>query len=101
EKYRAKIPEFIKAAQSYEGRPYDIHYDLDDEAIYCSELIYKSFRRGTGEEMGGLQKIGEVKGKPYNQGIKQSEGGKMTLGREMITPRSLSEATQLEKVFSR
>jgi hypothetical protein len=101
EKYRAKIPEFIKTAKTYEGRPYDIHYDLDDAAIYCSELIYKSFRHVTGEEMGRLQKLGELKWLPYTEVIKQIEGGKLPLERQMITPRSLSEATQLEKVFSR
>lgn len=99
--YRAKIPEFIKAAQTYEGRPYDIHYDMDDGAIYCSELIYKSFRRVTGEEMGRLQKLGELKWLPHAEVIKQIEGGKLPLERQMITPRSLSEAAQLEKIFPR
>lgn len=101
DKYRPKIPEFIKAAQSYEGRPYDIHYDLDDAAIYCSELIYKSFRRVTGEEMGRLQMLGELKWLPYTEVIKQIEGGNLPLERKMITPRSLSEAAQIEKVFAR
>lgn len=101
EKYRAKIPEFVKAAQSYEGRPYDIHYDMDDVAIYCSELIYKSFQRVTGEEMGRLQMLGQLKWLPHAEVIKQIEGGKLPLERKMITPRNLSEATQLEKVYSR
>jgi hypothetical protein len=101
EKYRSQIPDFIKAAQSYAGRPYDIHYDLDDAAIYCSELIYKSFQRVTGEEMGRLQKLGELKWLAYAAVIKQIEGGNLPLERKMITPRSLSEASQLEKVYSR
>ena len=41
--YASKIGAFITAAQGYVGRPYDIHYSMDDEAIYCSELIYKAF----------------------------------------------------------
>jgi hypothetical protein len=101
EKYHPKIPEFVKMAQTYEGLPYDIHYDLDDAAIYCSELIYKSFRRVTGEEMGRLQMLGELKWLPYTDVIKQIEGGRLPLERKMITPRSLSEAAQLEKIFSR
>jgi hypothetical protein len=100
EKYRPKIPEFVKMAQTYEGRPYDIHYDMDDEAIYCSELVYKSFLRVTGEEMGHLQMLGELQWMPYAGVIQQIEGGKLPLERKMITPRSLSEATQLEKVFA-
>lgn len=98
-RYRAKIPAFIQAAQSYAGRPYDIHYDLDDEAIYCSELIYKAFKRSTGEELGKLQKLGELKWQAHAEVIREIEGGKLPLERVMITPRSVSEAAQLTKIF--
>jgi hypothetical protein len=97
--YRDRIPAFIKAAQTYEGRPYDIHYDMDDAAIYCSELIYKAFRTATGEELGHLQKLGELHWQPYELVIKQIEGGRVPVERLMITPRCLSEARQLDKVF--
>ena len=101
DRYRGKIPAFIRAAQSYAGRPYDIHYDLDDEAIYCSELIYKAFERSTGERLGKLQKLGELKWQAHAQVIREIEGGKLPLERVMITPRSVSEAPQLTKVFER
>jgi hypothetical protein len=98
-KYRDKIAAFIKAAQGYEGLPYDLHYDMDDKAIYCSELIYKAFRKATGEELGHLQKLSELKWQPYVPVIKQLEGGAVPLDRFLITPRSMSEAPQLEKVI--
>jgi hypothetical protein len=99
EKYRGKIPDFIEAAQGYKGRPYDIHYDMDDVAIYCSELIYKAFRKATGEELGKLQTLGELKWQPHAAVIRQIEGGTVPLERKMITPRSMSEAAQLERVY--
>ena len=98
-RYRAKIPAFIQAAQSSAGRPYDIHYDLDDEAIYCSELISKAFERSTGEQLGKLQKLGELKWQAHAPVIREIEGGKLPLERVMITPRSLSEAPQLAKIY--
>lgn len=97
--YRAKIPSFISAAQGYAGRPYDIHYDLDDGKIYCSELIFKAFRSATGEEMGKIQRLGELDWQPHAAVIRQIEGGNIPLERKMITPRSLSEASQLERVY--
>ncbi len=97
--YRTKIPAFIAAAQSYEGRPYDIHYDLDDAAIYCSELIFKAFRSATGEDLGKLQTLGQLKWERHALVIKYLEGGKLPLNRLMITPRSLSESAQLERVY--
>lgn len=98
-KYRDKIPAFVRAAQGYEGLPYDIHYEMDDKAIYCSELIYKAFLKATGEELGHLHKLRELKWQPYEPVIKQIEGGTVPLDREIITPRAVSEAPQLEKVF--
>lgn len=98
EKYRDRIPKFLAAAQGYLGRPYDIHYDPDDAAIYCSELIFKSFRQATDEELGKLQTLGELKWQPHAAVIKAIEGGTVPLERKMITPRSLSEARQLKKI---
>jgi hypothetical protein len=98
--YRTKIPAFIRAAQTYEGRPYDTHYDFDDAAIYCSELVYKAFRKATGEGLGRIQKLGDLQWQPYAEVIKSIEGGKLPLDRRMITPRSLSEAQQLEKIYT-
>jgi hypothetical protein len=100
ETYQGKIPLFIKEAQGYKGLPYDIHYEMDDKAIYCSELIYKAFQKAAGENMGTLQKLGELKWQPHVAVIKQIEGGNVPLERAMITPRGLTESSQVVKVFS-
>lgn len=94
-----KIPAIIAAAEKYEGRPYDIHYDLDDEKIYCSELLWKATRDATGVKLGKLQKLGELKWQPYEEVIRYLENGALPLGREMITPRSVSEDARLEEIF--
>ena len=93
------IPVFIKAARKYMGRPYDIRYRMDDEKIYCSELIFKGYRDATGESLGKLVKFGDLKWVRHTPVILAIEGS-IPLYRIMITPRHLSEAKQLEKVFS-
>jgi len=95
EGYRDRIPSIIAAARTFLGRPYDIRYELDDEKIYCSELIFKAFKRVTGEDLGRLQTLGELDWQPYQAVIESIEGGPVPLDRTMITPRSLSEAPQL------
>jgi len=97
EPYRSRIPAFIRAAQSYEGRPYDFHYDFDDSAIYCSELVFKAFRQAAGEDLGHIQKLGDLHWQPYTAVIRQLEDGRVPLDRRMITPRALSEAPQLQR----
>ena len=99
EKHAGHIPEFIKAARKYLGRPYDIRYRMDDEKIYCSELIFKGYRDATGEQLGKLVKFGDLKWGRHVPIIIEIEGS-IPVNRIMITPRHLSEAKQLEKVFS-
>ena len=94
-----KIPAIIAAAEKYEGRPYDIHYDMDDEKIYCSELLYKAVRDATGRKLGKIRKLGELNWRPYEQVIRNIENGNLPLDREMITPRDFSEAPELQQIF--
>ena len=94
-----KIPGFVKASEPFVGRPYDYHYDMDDGAIYCSELLYKAMLNASGIRLGKLEKLGELDWQPYRATIEKIEGAKAPLERQMITPKSLSEAPELDKVF--
>lgn len=38
----------VERALTYVGRPYDVLYQPDDSAIYCSELVQLSYRRADG-----------------------------------------------------
>jgi len=100
QQYSKYIPDFIKALNKYQGRPYDINYDMDDNYIYCSELVYKAFKDATGQEMGSLRALGKMNWKPFEKTIMKYEGGKPPLNRLMITPKDLSEANQLELIES-
>ncbi len=50
-----QIERLHHAADSYDRRPYDLKFAWDDETIYCSELIWKSYRDALGLELGQLQ----------------------------------------------
>jgi uncharacterized protein YycO len=43
-KYFDIIPQAIKNAETYLGKPYDYVYSPDNDEYYCSELIYLAFR---------------------------------------------------------
>jgi hypothetical protein len=97
--YDAAIPRFLSSARSYLGRPYDNLYELDDEKIYCSELIYKAFEAATGKPLGEAKPLGELNWKPHQEFIKEVTGGKLPLERIIITPVALSEAPELQKIY--
>jgi hypothetical protein len=99
--HQRHVPELLNNVRSLAGRPYDTHFKMDDERIYCSELIYKAYRAATGgEELGRLARLRDLPWKPWESAIVRFEGGPVPLDREMITPKNLAEADQLELVYS-
>ena len=97
--FQPKIAAMITAAEKFIGLPYDIQYELDDEKIYCSELIYKGFLKASGERMGKTVKLGDLDWRPHEKVIREIAGDPVPLQREMITPRDLAQAEQLEAVL--
>lgn len=98
--YAQEIPRFIEELNKFMGLPYDFYYEMGDDAIYCSELVYKAFNNATGTELGSLVRLGDLDWRPFADVIQKHEGGSPPLKRVMITPKHLSEAHQLEKVYA-
>lgn len=94
-----KIPAILAAGRIYLGRPYDKHYSFDDERIYCSELVFKAVKAATGVALGKVERLGELNWQPHEAFIRSIEGY-VPKDREMITPRSLSEAKELTLVYT-
>ena len=47
--------EFIRAAKSHLGEPYDYWFMPDNGRMYCSELVQECYRAPSGESLFGLQ----------------------------------------------
>lgn len=99
EKHAVEVATLLAALPRYADRPYDVRYRMDDQFIYCSELVYKAYRDATGQPLGRLVKLGDLNWRPHVATIRKYEGGEPPLDREMITPIDLSRAAQLKKVF--
>lgn len=90
----------LKAAlDGYMGRPYDLRYHPDELFIYCSELVYKAFRKGLDISLGEWQSLGSLNWEPHEAFIRSMENGELPLEREMITPVQVTRSEQLEQVF--
>ena len=96
----SKVNEFILDAETFMGKPYDSRYRLDDEKIYCSELIYKAYQSVTGIKLAELAKLGDLPWQEYKRTIEKYEKGSVPLERLMITPVDLSRSTYTSKVYS-
>ena len=98
DEFRRHIPALLDAVRSYTGRPYDARYRLDDDNIYCSELIWKAYRTASGAELGRLVRLGDLNWRPFIETIEYYEGAAAPLDRKMITPIELARAPQLRFV---
>jgi hypothetical protein len=98
---RKQVPAALEAMRKDLGKPYDARYRFDSEAIYCSELIFRGWKSATGEDLGKVVKLGDLKWHKYKPVIEAIEGaGNLPLDRDMITPRDLAKAPELKLVYS-
>lgn len=101
EEIQPKVPKLLSCVRSYLGRPYDVRYQMDDEKIYCSELIYKAYRDASaGQTVGQLVRFGDLRWQPFEKTITQIEKGPVPLDRQMITPKDLAAASELQLIVS-
>lgn len=62
---RANFPFDAKTVKAYSedklGKDYDLIFSWDQERWYCTELVWKAYKKASGEELGVLEKIGDLK----------------------------------------
>ncbi len=82
------------------GKKYDIYFKWDDSRIYCSELVWKIYRRGAGIEIGHPQKARELNlGNPVVQKlIKKRYGREVPLDEMIISPQAMFDSPILVEV---
>jgi hypothetical protein len=98
---RPFIDQTLRHVREQFDKPYDVRYRMNDDEIYASELIFKAYQQASGgESLGKLVYLGQLRWKPYEETIRYFERGPAPLRREIITPKNLSEAEQLELIFS-
>jgi hypothetical protein len=86
-------------SKKFAGKSYDLAFGWSDEKIYCSELIWKIYKRGVDIEIGKLQKLGDfdlssdiVKAK-----LKERYGNNIPMNETVISPASIFESELLVK----
>ena len=82
------------------GKNYDMTFEWNDNKIYCSELIWKVYKRALGIEIGKLQQLSEfdLTNKIVKQKMKERYGNKIPLTEKVISPVSIFESNLLETI---
>jgi hypothetical protein len=53
------VNHMLTVSESFKGKPYDLYFEWSDNRIYCSELVWKIYKRALSIEIGELQTMGE------------------------------------------
>lgn len=91
----------LKAAGSaYLGKPYDPYFEWSDDRIYCSELVWKTYKRALGIEIGKLRPLGtfDLSSHVVISKLQERYGKKVPLGENVIPPSALADSGLLVKV---
>jgi len=90
-----------QTGKQFVNHPYDILFGWGDNKIYCSELVWKVYKRALDIELGELKKLKSfdlthpvVKAK-----LKERYGTNIPLNEQVIAPQDIYESDLLERVY--
>jgi hypothetical protein len=82
------VKKLQKAAEAFQGKPYDRTFEWTDSRIYCSELVWKIYDRALGLQIGRLQKLNEfdLSDRIVKTKMKERYGNTIPMGETVISP---------------
>ena len=91
----------VQNAEKYLGKPYDIYFEWDDRAIYCSEIVWKAYQHALGIELSPLQKLKQfdLKQNEVQRLMRQRYGQNIPLNEQVIAPKAIYDSKLLKEIF--
>ncbi|MES2543799.1 MAG: YiiX family permuted papain-like enzyme [Bacteroidota bacterium] len=84
------------------GKDYDLTFEWSDDKIYCSELIWKIYKRATGIEIGKLEKLKnfDLSNETVKSIMKKRYGNTIPENEIVISPVAIFESEKLKTIIS-
>lgn len=88
------------AGEQFIGKDYDLAFEWSDDKIYCSELIWKTYKSATGLELGQLQKLSEfdLSNTSVKEKLRERYGENIPADELVISPAAIFDCPLLETV---
>lgn len=86
----------------FKGKNYDLYFEWSDDRIYCSELIWKIYKEGTGLEIGNLQNLKDfdLSHPAVQQKLKERYGNNIPKNEKVISPVAIFNSDLLYTIES-
>src|SRR2546427_508411 len=97
---QVNVERLQRAALSFRGRPYDPYFEWSDERIYCSELVWKAYRRGLGLRIGEPVALStfDLSSDVVQQKLRERFGDRVPLQEPVISPAAIFNSALLKSV---
>lgn len=84
----------------FAGKNYDLAFGWSDDRIYCSELVWKIYKKALGIELGRTQKLKEfnLNNAIVRKKLEERYKGKIPYEETVISPAAIFESDYLETV---
>ncbi|HET6992353.1 MAG TPA: YiiX/YebB-like N1pC/P60 family cysteine hydrolase [Bacteroidia bacterium] len=89
------------AAKPLKGKKTDLYFSWSDDAFYCSELVWKLYKQGTGIELctpGKMSQL-DLNGALVKQQMKNKYGATIPMDEQVVTPDDLYNSPKLVKIY--
>ena len=89
-----------RVAEELRGKPYDPWFEWSDTRIYCSELVWKIYKRTLEMEVGRPQKLGDLNlaAPVVRKELQKRYGRRIPLNERVITPTAMFNSKELVTV---
>jgi hypothetical protein len=90
----------VAASKRHMGKPYDPAFDWSDDKMYCSELVWKTYREAFGLDLGSPQPLRsfDLTSPVVRTALSHRYGTAIPLDSVMIAPQQIYESELLETV---
>ncbi|MBU1078528.1 MAG: YiiX family permuted papain-like enzyme [Spirochaetes bacterium] len=97
------IRKMKKRALLFKGKKYDTTFGWSDNKIYCSELVWKIYKRVMNIEIGEPEKLADfnLDHKIVKDKLKERYGTALPLQETVISPRAMYNADNLKTIIAR
>jgi len=89
-----------QAGKQFIGKDYDGTFEWSDDRIYCSELVWKIYKKGAGIELGQLKKLKDfdLSSQAVKAKLKEHYGNNIPLNEPVISPVAIFDSPLLVTV---
>ena len=100
---RDALSRMREAGVRYRGRNYDLYFEWSDERIYCSELVWRIYKRGANVEIAKLQQLRELdlSHPAVQQKMRERYGTRIPRNEPVISPAAVFDSDLLVEVVRR